>query len=128
MTALLALMSAMSLWPLVRHVFAVPTSQQFHAEIEQRRRVESELRVSEERLQAFMRHSPTVALIKDEAGRIVYINARSPGCAGFGLTSTSQLNDKTDYDLWPEVADQLRGMTRRYFGKAPLVSSTNRSR
>lgn len=36
-----------------------------------------ELRESEERFQAFMRHSPFTAFIKDESGKIIYINRQT---------------------------------------------------
>ena len=39
-----------------------------------RKEAEAALRESEERFQAFMNHSPVVAFIKDEEGRMLYIN------------------------------------------------------
>jgi len=44
-------------------------------DITERKRVEEELRLSEERFAAFMDHMPAVAYMKDERGRFAYINA-----------------------------------------------------
>ena len=43
----------------------------------QKGRAEDDLQASEARFLAFMRHSPALAFIKDESGRIVYVNNAS---------------------------------------------------
>ena len=47
---------------------------QLHAEIEERRRAEEALRESEEWFRLFMDNSPTIAWVKDEQGRHVYLS------------------------------------------------------
>jgi len=42
-------------------------------------RADSELEASEARFHTFMRHSPVLAFVKDDAGRIVYVNNPSEG-------------------------------------------------
>ena len=64
------------------------------------------LQESEERFQAFMNNSPTLAFMKDAAGRYVYVNGTQE--RQVGMDSAYQLG-KTDFDLWPdEMARQLR--------------------
>lgn len=61
---------------------------------------------SESRFQCFMNNSPMVGFIKDEAGRLVYINRRF--LEVFELTR-SQCLGRDDFDLWPrEIATGLR--------------------
>jgi PAS domain S-box-containing protein len=59
---------------------------------------EQALRVSEERFRLFMRNSPVVAFIKDEAGRFVYCNDTLERLYGSGAGS---LIGKTAHDLLP---------------------------
>jgi two-component system, cell cycle sensor histidine kinase and response regulator CckA len=74
------------------------------APIDPTRHLGEALRASEERFRAFMDNSPAVALIKDEAGRYVYVNAAwlkqfsPPPKDWFG---------KTDYDFWPKATAEL---------------------
>ena len=51
-------------------------------------RAEEELQASEARFLTFMRHSPALAFIKDESGRIVYVNNAS----GHGADAAAQLH------------------------------------
>ncbi len=64
------------------------------------------LKLSEERFKSFMDHSPAVAYIKDEAGRIVYVNRL------FEEHFQGHLADwqgKDDFEIWPEaVARKIR--------------------
>lgn len=69
------------------------------------RRAEGMLRESEQRFAAFMNNSPTIAYLKDEEGRYVYVN--EPFLASFEVEAGSW-HDRTDFDLWPEeVAKEL---------------------
>jgi two-component sensor histidine kinase/DNA-binding NarL/FixJ family response regulator len=53
----------------------------------QKMQADEELQASEARFHSFMRHSPALAFIKDEAGRIVYVNNAS----GHGADAAAQL-------------------------------------
>jgi PAS domain S-box-containing protein len=66
-------------------------------DVEDAKRAEAELRASEERFRAFMDHSPTVALLKDEAGRYVYGNRQ--WWRQFPASKAVRLG-MTDADLW----------------------------
>ncbi|MGA2738182.1 MAG: histidine kinase dimerization/phosphoacceptor domain -containing protein [Bryobacteraceae bacterium] len=55
----------------------------------QKGRAEDDLQASEIRFDAFMRHSPALAFIKDELGRIIYVNSAS----SHGEEIASQLQD-----------------------------------
>ncbi len=73
-------------------------------------RVSHKLRESEERFKAFMDNSPTVAWMKDDGGRYVYVNTP------FELTFNLRLADvagRSDPNPWtPETAAQLRANDR----------------
>jgi len=71
-------------------------------------RVEAEarLRRSEERFQAFMDNSPAVAFMKDEAGRLVYVNRVFENRF---QSKAAEVLGKLDAELWePHVASQFR--------------------
>ncbi len=64
------------------------------------------LRASEERLRAFMEHSPLVAFMKDARGRYVYINARME--EAFGIAA-DRICGTADVDWLPErIASTVR--------------------
>lgn len=95
---------------LARQVMAQMQLQKYFDELSQtmheHRRMERELRASEQRFQAFMDNSPTVAFVKDEAGVYTYVNR--PFLKRFQLQE-KQVIGKNDLDLWPEaVAKELR--------------------
>src|SRR5262249_29407760 len=72
----------------------------------ERKRSEDAVRYSEARFEAFMNNSPAAAFMKDESGRLVYVN--KPYERMF-RTSLEAVFGKNDFDLWPhEVAEQLR--------------------
>jgi PAS domain S-box-containing protein len=74
-------------------------------------KVNQELHNAEERFRAFMDHIPAVAFIKDELGRMVYVNA---GFEKVFQAPREHWLGKTDVELWPpEVAAQLREDDRK---------------
>ncbi len=61
------------------------------------------LQESEECFRAFMNHSPTIAWMKDEQGRYVYLSGTFESYFGRRL---EDCRGKTDFDLWPrEIAE-----------------------
>jgi diguanylate cyclase (GGDEF)-like protein/PAS domain S-box-containing protein len=62
-----------------------------------------DLQASEERLQAFMRHSPVLAFMKDAEGRYVYINPMMERVFDIKL---SALKGKADFDWLPAALAQ----------------------
>jgi PAS domain S-box-containing protein len=70
------------------------------------RRADQALRASDVRFSSFMNNSQTLAFIKDQEGRILYINNTCEQIWGISLSDCS---GKTNHQLWPaEVADRLR--------------------
>ena len=64
------------------------------------------LRESEERIRAFVDHAPTIAWMKDEHGRHVYLNK---ACENRFGVRPEDWSGKTDFELWPqEVAEEFR--------------------
>ena len=71
------------------------------------------LRASELRFYSFMNNNPALALIKDEAGRILYVNNTCEQM--WGMTPAECLG-KTNHELWPaEVAENLRASDLKVF-------------
>jgi PAS domain S-box-containing protein len=70
------------------------------------RRTQEALRLSEERFRSFMDHSPTAVTIKDEQGRLIYVNRLFEERFGVRLPDCRGLDD---FALWPvEVAGRIR--------------------
>jgi PAS domain S-box-containing protein len=68
-------------------------------DLTERRRADLALRDSEERFTSFMDHSPTIAFIKDDQGRYIYVN--KPFEEQFGVDFAVDLKGKTDADWMP---------------------------
>ncbi|HET8580547.1 MAG TPA: ATP-binding protein, partial [Nitrospiraceae bacterium] len=95
-------------WRPDEQIFAVATANLVSLVIGQweRRRAEEALRESQERFKAFMDSGLAVAFMKDEDGRMVYVN--QPFERFFKLTRSEWLG-KSDFELWPqETAQKLR--------------------
>ncbi|HKW86342.1 MAG TPA: ATP-binding protein, partial [Nitrospiraceae bacterium] len=95
-------------WRPDEQMFAVATANLVSLVIGQweRRRAEEALRESQERFTAFMDSGLAVAFMKDEDGRMVYVN--QPFERFFKLTRSDWLG-KSDFELWPQAtARKLR--------------------
>lgn len=72
-------------------------------DISERKKFELQLEESEERFRIFMNNAPTVAWIKDEAGRHVFVNSNFERY--FRIAPRDAIG-KTLYDLFPESASR----------------------
>jgi PAS domain S-box-containing protein len=76
-----------------------------HIDITARVETEAALRLSQERMRAFLNNKSIVAWMKDEAGRYVFVSDHFRSRFAVG----DQWEGLTDLDLWPrELADQYR--------------------
>ncbi len=74
-------------------------------DITQNKQILSELEETKERFEAFMQKSPSLAWMKDNEFRHVYVNETY---CNFFKISAADVRTKADYDLYPkEVADKL---------------------
>ena len=78
-----------------------------YTDISDRKQVEAALRESEDRFRSFMDNTPAVAYIKNEEGRYLYVNKPLRTYLQGELNNTLW-HDKTDFDLWPDQASQIR--------------------
>ena len=86
-----------------------------------RKRSREELRVSQQRFAAFMRHLPGVAFMKNREGRYVFYNDAAQGL--FHLDPADFLG-KTDHEVWPpEYADRLIANDEKVLRTKALVEA-----
>lgn len=112
-TASISLFTALEMVALMPKALSIPSAQQLEdanreleKQIAERKRIHEELQISEARFQAFMSHTPTVAFIKDEAGRYIYVNRRFEEIFNVNL---SDIRGQTNYDfLDHKTARQLQ--------------------
>jgi len=75
-------------------------------DVTEHRRMEQQLKDSEEQFKTFMNHCPALAWMKDREGRYVYVNQTFEEILQLPLTKCA---GKTDKDIWPNaVAHQLQ--------------------
>ena len=73
---------------------------------EETRQAEGALRASEVRFYSFMNHNPALAFIKDQDGRMLYMNNT---CEQAWNMTLPECEGRLDHELWhPEVAGRLR--------------------
>jgi len=88
------------LGPAVRHALS---ERQLR---EETRQAEQALRASEVRFYSFMNHNPALAFIKDEEGRMLYMNNT---CEQAWCLTLAECEGRLDHELWPpDVAQMLR--------------------
>ena len=98
----------------------------FFQNLRERKKAEAALKASEERFDAFMNNSPVVAFIKDEEGRMVYMNQKFE--ENISSASARMFIGKTDLDwLPPEIARSLMEVDQRVLASGEIVSG-NRKR
>ncbi len=81
------------------------TNRRLKFEIEERKRLEEDLRQNEEQFSLFMDHFPGMVYLKDEHGRFLYLNRYIEGIYGIQV---NECIGKTASDLWPgEIAQSI---------------------
>ncbi len=77
----------------------------FMLDVTEKKRMEGQLRESEERFNAFMNSGSVVASMRDAKGRYVYVNRAYEESAGL---PSSEILGRTPYNVWaPETATEL---------------------
>jgi PAS domain S-box-containing protein len=92
-------------------------------DISERRRSREALKQSQQRFEAFMRHLPGVAFMKNREGHYVYYNEAAQGL--FQLDPEDFLG-KTDYEVWPvEYAERFVTNDREVIRTKALVETVD---
>jgi two-component system sensor histidine kinase UhpB len=92
------------------------------AEVRRERKVAQEaLQESEKRFALFMRHLPGLAYIKDEEGKILYVNEYLEKMHGRKM---KKVLGKADFDLWPEeLSSKMREYDQEAISSGKVVES-----
>ena len=90
-------------------------------DITARKRMEDAMRQAEERFDAFMANLPGIAWIKDSAGRYLYANRNLEERTGYSFIG------KTDEELWPKVAAELRANDQRVLSSGKPLQTIEKS-
>jgi len=92
------------------------------AEVRKERKLTEEaLKESERRFALFMRHLPGLAFIKDEHGKILYINEFAEKTYGWKIKGVL---GKTDFELWPQdIASRIREGDKQALTKRKVLES-----
>jgi two-component system sensor histidine kinase UhpB len=102
----------------------IPAIQRELREAEVRREhkmAQEDLLQSEKRFALFMRHLPGLAYIKDEEGKILYVNEYVEKMHGRKM---KKILGKTDFDLWPEeLASKMREYDQQAMSGGGVVES-----
>jgi PAS domain-containing protein len=92
-------------------------------DISERKRSREALKQSQQRFEAFMRHLPGVAFMKNREGHYVYYNEAAQGL--FQLDPEDFLG-KTDYEVWPvEYAERFVSNDREVMRTKTLVETVD---
>ena len=106
-TAVASWGTVIALIPILPIALSMRGLDELEREIAERKRVEAELRASEERFSSFMQNTPAVTFMKDAEGRYVWVNERFR--QSFGEAGTQWVGH-TDAEIWPEIAPALRAV------------------
>jgi PAS domain S-box-containing protein len=88
----------------------------------ERKRIEEELRESEQRFATFMLNLPAAAWMKDLEGRYVYVNAEAERVIAAQL---DEVKGKSDEEIFlPETARQFRENDRRVLAEGVSIQTT----
>ncbi len=87
------------------------TNRRLRQEIDERKRLEDDLRLNEQQFTLFMEHFPGMVYLKDEQGRFLYLNRYLEDVYGIRIDDCI---GRTDRDLWPEeISDALMADDRK---------------
>lgn len=87
------------------------TNRRLRQEIDERKRLEDDLRLSEQQFTLFMEHFPGMVYLKDEQGRFLYLNRYLEDVYGIRIDACI---GRTDRDIWPgEISGALMADDRK---------------
>lgn len=87
------------------------TNRRLSKEIDERKRLEDDLRLNEQQFTLFMERFPGMVYLKDEQGRFLYLNRYLEDVYGIRIDACI---GRTDRDIWPkEISDALMADDRK---------------